>query len=157
MIKEIKKNGLRWIMPYDLEKEYATNEIALDLVNGKNRTLVINGYVLISTNKKDLEYIHDLFSSVRIKTGYVNTIKFYGIEYATNYQNIMFNGKNEKLKEQFHKRFIKIEDLILNYKTIEDLREAKNFIISYNQKINERFNNKRCIDNLVAIKKTAKK
>ena len=159
MINEIKRNELRWIMPYELSKKYATDEMALELVNSENRKIIVNGFYLVSQNESDLQYIKELFPSVRIKIGYVNSIKFYGIEYATNYSETLGNAKyilNENLKQQFERRFIKFEDLILNNKTIEDLKEAENFIEKYHEKVSKRSSQKRFIDNLVTIKRTAK-
>lgn len=162
MIKEIKKNQLRWIMPYDL-KDYATDENALNLVNSEDRKLIINNYVVVSTNKKDLEYIYDLFinENVRIKIGFINSVKFYGIEYATNYNKTLRLAqyeKNEKLKTIYNNNFIKFEDLILGKKTIEDIKNVNQLINKIQEKRYSRIasrNNK--INNLTEIKKIALK
>lgn len=159
MIKSITKNELKWNLPYLLRKDYEIEDLdqmALELVNSEERKLIFNGFVMVSENKNDLLYIYDLFSNVRIKTTYINTIKLYSIEYATNYKDIMFYGKNEKMRKQFEKRYIRIEDLVLGNKTIEDLQEATNFINTFYQKRSQRAANKRYIDNLVTIKKIAK-
>jgi len=156
MLKKINVNTLKWIIPYELEEKYANDETALQLVNSEERKLTVNGFVLISANESDLQYIKSLFSSVRIKIGHVNSIKFYGIEYATNYNDMMFRCKNDNLKKQFEKRFIRFEDILTGAKTVEDLKEATSFIKSYYEKRSLRSSQKRYTDNLREIKKRAK-
>ena len=159
-IKEITRNELSFITPYGL-KEHTSNDKALELVNSASRKLELNGYVVVSTNKEDLNYINDLFSNVRVKTGYVNSIRFYGVEYATNF-DLTYKLRNDKIftkqerHDLEHTLFIELVDLIKGTKTLEQLETAKTFALDRFNLKHQRAKNNHVVDNIQTIKKQAK-
>lgn len=144
MIKEIKRNDLRWILPYDLRNGKTLeelNEMAINLVNRSPRKMFVNGFIVVSQNEKDLNYIKDLFCNVRIKLAFINSVRFYVIEYATNY-DIAFNGLHFLPKEKQNENFITFEDLLSGKKQFKDVLKIKAFYEEVTEKRNKRHQSK---------------
>ena len=157
MIKEIKRNDSRWFLPYDIDKHYFTDEFALELVNSKERKLIVNGHIIVSTVKSDLNWVYDVFSSVRVKQGKINSITFYGIEYATNYNDYRYKREYfKKAGSPQDVKLLKIEGLINGDYTIDYVLQTKKEDEEFLRKVCKRHNNKiNNNSNLTKIKKTA--
>lgn len=117
MITTIKRNDLKFNLPTGFGYERWTNEDALKLVNSPERKLIINGFTVASQNENDLNYIHDLFTDVRIKKAFINSVRFLVIEYATNY-SIAYDNVSKYERKKF---FIDFTDLLDGLKTVEDV------------------------------------
>ena len=140
MITTLKRNELRWALSYEFrQKNPAINydELALSIINSKERKFEINGYVVISKNETDLHYIK-VFSNVRIKTFYINSIKLYYIEYASNY-DLYYNQGNKKYTEFSRKNYFIDFEMILNgTRTLEEVKILNDKYREAQNKRNER-------------------
>ena len=128
MIKEVKRNELRWALPFIFRKQNESldyNALALSIVNSDKRQFEINGFLVISQNKDDLNYIN-VFSNVRIKHFFINSIKLYYIDYASNYDLYYRSGRFSAISEhEQNKYFIDFDMLLSGFKSLDDVTRAK--------------------------------
>lgn len=137
MITQLKRNDLKWALPFAFRKQNEMlniDALALEIVNSKERVFKINGLTVISQNIEDLEYIYS-FSNVRIKLMFINSVKFHYIDYASNY-DITYKKGNEH-------DFIDFDMLLLGFKTLEDVKRFNDkYITDYDKRETRRQNKK---------------
>jgi hypothetical protein len=97
--KVIKRNDLYYALDFELFKILMGKEYLSDINYEKSKELKdnlarklfyfnkleINGFIVASQNKNDLKWIENYFFNVRIRKGFINTKRYYFINYGGNY------------------------------------------------------------------------
>jgi len=153
MISTIKRNDLKLLLPYAL-RQGKTNEemkeLALNFVNSEERKIIVNSFIVASQNENDLLYIKDLFSNVRIKKGFINSVRFFIIDYATNFSMV---HNVYKIDKKINENSITFCDLLLNKKNVDDLEKVTAFYKEINEKRQSRRNREKTVNTFIIKRK----
>ena len=95
--------------------------------------LILNGYVVASNNESDLDWVKPYFFNIRIKKGFINSKRYYFLDYAGNYEVFKNYCKVNGLNTNDEKYDIHVSDMIQDKeKFINTLRMKKlNYYIKY--------------------------
>ena len=95
--------------------------------------LTLNGYVVASNNESDLDWVKPYFFKIRIKKGFINTKRYYFLNYAGNYNLFMNYCKANGLNCHDEKYDIHVSDMINDKETfLKNLSIKKlNYYIKY--------------------------
>ena len=79
--------------------------------------LTLNGYIVASNNENDLDWVKPYFFNVRIRKGFINSKRYYFLDYAGNYEVFMNYCKVNGLNYHNEKYDIHVNDMINDKET----------------------------------------